>query len=234
MGRAAHGSAWGIADLIMKSHPPARKELLSASIQRALQHLLKPIHLDGLRQRRPVAIGLSQLAIARRKEERRAAGNEGIGNRRNGLAVEIGVTKAQIDQAFKHIGDATKQMREELVDAASRLFKKSPARNHEPSTPMKSNASTMSSRWSCACAIRRDRMSREIENVDAFNNRGLAYHSKNDCERAIADYDEAIRLNPKHALAFLNRGLAYYIKKDYDQAIKCAPSLLPFAEKWAC
>src|SRR5262249_15079952 len=90
---AAHGraSAWGIAALIMKSHPPARKELLSTSIQRALQHLLKPIHLERLLQRRPVAIGLSQLAIARRKEERRAAGNESIGNRRNGLAVEIGV-----------------------------------------------------------------------------------------------------------------------------------------------
>src|SRR5215469_15652994 len=55
---------------IMKSHPPARKELLTTSIQRALQHLLKPIHLERLRQRRPVAIGLSQLAIPRRKDER--------------------------------------------------------------------------------------------------------------------------------------------------------------------
>src|SRR5215831_20786427 len=64
---------------------PARKELLTTSVQRALQHLLKPIHLERLLQRRPVAIGLSQLAIARRKDERRAAGNEGIGNRRNGL-----------------------------------------------------------------------------------------------------------------------------------------------------
>src|SRR5215471_9070471 len=97
MGRAAHGSAWGIADLIMKSHPPARKELLSTSIQRALQHLLKPIHLERLLQRRPVAIGLSQFAIARRKEERRAAGNEGIGNRRNRLAVEIGVEDRKVE-----------------------------------------------------------------------------------------------------------------------------------------
>jgi len=63
---AAHGRplCLGIANLIMKSHAPARKELLSTSIQRALQHLLKPIHLERLLQRRPVAIGLSQLAIA--------------------------------------------------------------------------------------------------------------------------------------------------------------------------
>src|SRR5262249_29643428 len=87
----------GIANLIMKSHAPARKELLSTSIQRALQHLLKPIHLERLLQRRPVAIGLSQLAIARRKEERRATGNEGIGNRRNGLAVEIGVEDRKVE-----------------------------------------------------------------------------------------------------------------------------------------
>src|SRR6516225_3599685 len=64
---------------------------------RALQHLLKPIHLERLLQRRPVVIGLSQLAIARRKDERRAAGNEGIGNRRDGLAVEIGVEDRKVE-----------------------------------------------------------------------------------------------------------------------------------------
>src|SRR6516162_9237466 len=92
---AAHGraSAWGLPIC----HPPARKELLTTSIQRSLQHLLKPIHLERLLQRRPVAIGLSQLAIARRKDERHAAGNEGIGNRRNGLAVEIGVEDRKVE-----------------------------------------------------------------------------------------------------------------------------------------
>src|SRR5215472_19274956 len=95
---------------IMKSHPPARKELLTTSIQRALQHLLKPIHLERLRQRRPVAIGLSQLAIPRRKDERRAAGNEGIGNRRDGLAVEIGVEDRKVEvgvlRRFQRLVDA--------------------------------------------------------------------------------------------------------------------------------
>jgi MYXO-CTERM domain-containing protein len=41
----------------------------------APQHLLKPIHLERLHECRSVAIGLRHLAIARRKEERRAAGN---------------------------------------------------------------------------------------------------------------------------------------------------------------
>src|SRR2546427_6801274 len=79
---------------------PPRKELLTTSIQRALQHLLKPIHLERLLQRWPVAIGVSQLAIARRKDERRAAGNEGIGNRRDRLAVEIGVEDRKVEVAL--------------------------------------------------------------------------------------------------------------------------------------
>ncbi len=36
----------------------------------------------------------------------------------------------------------------------------------------------------------------------AFNNRGNAYSDKKDYDRAIADYDAAIRLDPNFALAF--------------------------------
>jgi tetratricopeptide (TPR) repeat protein len=36
---------------------------------------------------------------------------------------------------------------------------------------------------------------------------------------AIADYDEAIRLDPKYARAFTNRGNVYDAKSEYDRAI---------------
>ena len=39
----------------------------------------------------------------------------------------------------------------------------------------------------------------------AFNNRGNAWCAKKEYLKAIADYDEAIRLDPKFALAFTNR-----------------------------
>jgi len=39
----------------------------------------------------------------------------------------------------------------------------------------------------------------------AFFNRGAAYYEKGDHNRAIADYNEAIRLDPKHARGFNNR-----------------------------
>ena len=42
---------------------------------------------------------------------------------------------------------------------------------------------------------------------------------KRDNDRAIADYNEAIRLDPKSALAFRDRGVAYSYKRDNDRAI---------------
>jgi len=39
-------------------------------------------------------------------------------------------------------------------------------------------------------------------------------------ERAIEDYDEAIRLDPQHIEGYTNRGLAYHILGQYQQAIE--------------
>ena len=66
----------------------------------------------------------------------------------------------------------------------------------------------------------------------AFNNRGNAYYDKKDYDHAIADYSEAIRLDPKFALAFFNRSCVFRDKgdsdrsiDDYIQAIRLDPSL---------
>src|SRR5215813_9751120 len=58
----------------------------------------------------PTPIGLGHAAITRGKDERRAAGNEGIGNRRGGLAVEIGVEDRKVEvgavRCFQRLVDA--------------------------------------------------------------------------------------------------------------------------------
>src|ERR1700683_3224373 len=54
----------------------------------------------------------------------------------------------------------------------------------------------------------------------AFTNRGTAYNDKREYDRAIQDYDQAIRLNPNYAEALSNRGTAYNDKREYDRAIQ--------------
>jgi lipoprotein NlpI len=54
----------------------------------------------------------------------------------------------------------------------------------------------------------------------SFGRRALAYHSKKDYDRAILDYDQAIRLGLNDADSFYQRGLAYFEKHDYDRAIQ--------------
>jgi Flp pilus assembly protein TadD len=77
-------------------------------------------------------------------------------------------------------------------------------------------------------------LEQEPKNVEAFNNRGVAYFSLNEFQQAITDYDQAIEINPKNAKAFYNRGIAYsdlgefqQAITDYDQAIQLNPK---FAE----
>ena len=57
------------------------------------------------------------------------------------------------------------------------------------------------------------------KNAVAFGIRGRAYSKKRNVGEAIADYTEAIRLNPKDDSAFYFRGEAYRQKADYDRAI---------------
>ena len=54
---------------------------------------------------------------------------------------------------------------------------------------------------------------------NAYLDRGNGYYNKNDNDRAMADYNEAIRLNPKSAIAYDMRANAYSDMGDHDRAI---------------
>jgi tetratricopeptide (TPR) repeat protein len=56
-------------------------------------------------------------------------------------------------------------------------------------------------------------------NALAYSSRGNAYLAKGDLDRAIVDFTEAIRLDPKYAEAYYNRGTAYATKGDRESAV---------------
>lgn len=69
------------------------------------------------------------------------------------------------------------------------------------------------------------------DTAGAYNNRGNAYTALRDYDRAIADFNKAIELDPKNFGAFNNRGTAFRAKNDndraladYSAAIKLAPT----------
>jgi tetratricopeptide (TPR) repeat protein len=85
----------------------------------------------------------------------------------------------------------------------------------------------------CTAVIRAG-IASDKELAALFNYRGVAYKAKGDLDHAIADYTEAIRLDPNYAPAYNSRGIAYKAKgdvdmaiADYDQAIRLNPNSAP-------
>ncbi|MGE0024112.1 MAG: tetratricopeptide repeat protein [Hyphomicrobium sp.] len=58
--------------------------------------------------------------------------------------------------------------------------------------------------------------------ADAYNHRGIAYYDKSDYPRAIADYSEALRINPSDADALNNRAWTRYKAGELAAALEDA------------
>jgi tetratricopeptide (TPR) repeat protein len=58
-----------------------------------------------------------------------------------------------------------------------------------------------------------------LGSAEAYTNRGYAYCEEGAFDRAIADFTQAIKLDPNYAMAYAYRGTAYAAKGDNDRAI---------------
>lgn len=58
------------------------------------------------------------------------------------------------------------------------------------------------------------------EAAEFYIRRGNAWYNKMDYDKAIVDYDKAIKINPNDDLSFYNRGFAWGAKRDYKKAIE--------------
>ena len=54
----------------------------------------------------------------------------------------------------------------------------------------------------CTLVLKRGTREKATRRVDAYTNRGISYGQKKDYDRAIADYDEALRLDPRNSKAY--------------------------------
>ena len=59
----------------------------------------------------------------------------------------------------------------------------------------------------------------QIQNAESYYEQGDKHHDREEFEQALADYNQAIQLNPKYAEAYNNRGGVYHEQGKYDLAL---------------
>jgi regulator of sirC expression with transglutaminase-like and TPR domain len=70
----------------------------------------------------------------------------------------------------------------------------------------------------CTRLIRSGGMTPKTLSV-TYSNRGLEYSQDRQYDRALSDYDQAIKLNPAEPLSYSNRAVAWHQKGDFDRAL---------------
>jgi lipoprotein NlpI len=70
----------------------------------------------------------------------------------------------------------------------------------------------------CGRAAQSGKLS-DVDAARAFNDQGMAYSAKGDQDRAIASFDQAIKLRPDYFEAYYDRAMAHESKDAYEQAI---------------
>lgn len=69
--------------------------------------------------------------------------------------------------------------------------------------------------------------------ADSYTDRGISHAAKGQYNKAIADFNKALELNPREAKTYLGRGIAYLEKFEYDKAISDFSQAIEINPKFA-
>lgn len=74
--------------------------------------------------------------------------------------------------------------------------------------------------------------------AEAYNGRGTIWEAKGDLDKAVAEFDQALRLNPRYIGAYANRGLARLrqgktveAEQDFERRLTLNKELKPLLEQ---
>lgn len=71
----------------------------------------------------------------------------------------------------------------------------------------------------CTLALRNDNLS-QSDQAATYSNRGIIYSRRGEYEKALADHNKAIELEPTMAQPYINRGNVYHHMQNLDAALQ--------------
>src|SRR5438067_2715836 len=98
------------------------------------------------------------------------------------------------------------------------LAENRPAENSDKSDDAKASAAFLAGDYDAAISLYNEVIKANPKAALAYNGRALAYRYKKDITKALADFDQAIRLKP-FSMFYYNRGVTRYENGDDKSAI---------------
>lgn len=87
--------------------------------------------------------------------------------------------------------------------------------------------------WKNSETLWSDIILKNQQSETAYNNRGEYYYQQGELEKALADYNEGIRIQPNQPSPYNNRAIIYYKRKQYDLALKDIEKALSIEPEYA-
>lgn len=87
--------------------------------------------------------------------------------------------------------------------------------------------------WKNSYTLWSDVIEKNSRSHEALNNRGAWYNDHGELDKALADFDASLALNPRQPRTYNNRSMIWFYKKDYQRSLQDIDSALSMEPKLA-